>query len=99
MPKETEKISEISPDRKDINNIAKEAINPIWLSVSESAKIGGVTAKTIRRAIESRGVKYKIVNNRYFIELASLVNYLYSTTKLQNKLNSHGIGQYIREYE
>ncbi|MBU4431810.1 hypothetical protein KKD60_00900, partial [Patescibacteria group bacterium] len=41
---------------------------PLWLSVSEAAKIGGVEQKTIRRAIQSEKVKFKIINDRYLIE-------------------------------
>jgi len=99
MPKETEKISELGTDYSNIHTYASEPENPIWLSVSEAAKIGGIKTKTIRRAIQAKGVKYKIINNRYFIELASLVNYLGTTTKLHNKLNTQGIGQYIKQWE
>jgi hypothetical protein len=75
--------------------LSREFLYPIWLSVSESAKIGGITTKTIRRAIQNKSVKYRIVNNRYFIDLKSLFIYLYSNKKLKNKLNQYGIGQYI----
>ena len=73
--------------------------NPIWLSVSESAKIGGITNKTIRRAIQANSIKYKILKNRYFVDLASLIQYLIKTKKLENKLNKYGIGQYIEKWE
>ncbi|RLC36906.1 hypothetical protein DRH27_04525 [Candidatus Falkowbacteria bacterium] len=73
-------------------------INPVLLSVSEAAKIGGVTDKTIRRAIQAKKLNYKIVNNRYQIDLTSLIKYLYTTTKLKNKLNINGIGQYIEKW-
>jgi len=73
--------------------------NPVWLSVSESAKIGGVTNKTIRRAIQSNNIKYKILKNRYLIDIASLIQYLLKTKKLENKLNKYGIGQYVDKWE
>jgi hypothetical protein len=72
--------------------------NPIWLSVSEAAKVGGVQSKTIRRAIKN-DLKFKVKGNRYFINLSSLVVYLHRNTKLQNKLNEHGLGQYIKEWK
>jgi len=72
--------------------------NPIWLSVSEAAKVGGVQAKTIRRAIK-KDLKFKVKGNRYFITLSSLVIYLHRNTKLKNKLNEHGLGQYIKEWK
>ncbi len=71
---------------------------PIWLSISEASKIGGITAKTIRRAIQSESVKYKIYKNRYLVGLRSLVVFLNSNTKLKNKLRFNGIGQYIKEW-
>ena len=79
----------------EINILSKNVINPIWLSISEAAKIGGVQNKTVRRAILSKNLKYKIVGNRYLIDFASFVRFLCTTTKLKNKLNQNGIGQYI----
>jgi hypothetical protein len=75
-----------------------ETENPIWLSVSEAAKVGGVQAKTIRRAIK-KDLKFKVKGNRYFITLSSLIIYLHRNTKLKNKLNEHGLGQYIKEWK
>lgn len=69
--------------------------NPIWLSVSEAAKLGGVKDKTIRRALQAdSGLKFKVTNNRYQIELGSLVSYLHKNTKLKNKIMDYGLGQY-----
>jgi hypothetical protein len=73
--------------------------NPIWLTMSESSKFGGVNNKTIRRAIQSKQLKYKIVGNRYFVDLTSLIHYLHSKTKLKNKLTSSGLGQYIKDWK
>lgn len=81
---------------KDKSKIVDE--NPLWLSVSEAAKVGGVQTKTIRRAIKKE-LKFKVKGNRYFIALSSLIVYLHRNTKLQNKLNEHGIGQYIKEWK
>jgi hypothetical protein len=86
-------------DQKNLDNesILKNPVaNPIWLSISEAAKLGGVNTKTIRRAIQSEKIKYKIYKNRYLIGLKSLILYLNSNTKLKNKLIFNGIGQYIK---
>ena len=72
--------------------------HPVWLSVSETAKIGGVQSKTIRRAIQDNRIKYKIVKNRYFVDFASAVNFFHTNTKLRNKLNIYGVGQYIKSW-
>jgi len=72
---------------------------PIWLSVSEAANLGGVQSKTIRRAIKSdQNLKYKIIKNRYQIELGSLLRYLHKNTKLKNKLLEFGLGQYLKDW-
>lgn len=79
----------------------KESIgvkNPVWLSVSEAAKFGGITTKTVRRAIQSKTIKYKVVRNRYLIDLISVVAFLNSSLKLKNKFNQHGFGQYVAEW-
>lgn len=90
------KIKEI--EEKDLifeEVLTKDVLNPIWLSVSEAAKIGGVQNKTIRRAIQAKTIKYKIVGNRYIIELSSVIKYMYTSKKLKNKLQQNGLGQYI----
>ncbi len=73
---------------------------PIWVSVSEAADLGGVQGKTIRRAIKSDpNLKYKIVKNRYQIELSSLLIFLNKNTKLKNKFTEFGLGQYVSEWK
>ena len=84
-----------------INTIStnKDINRAIWLSVSEAASLGGVEGKTIRRAIKNdSSLKYKIVKNRYQIDLASLLTFLHKNTKLENKLKNSGLGQYVKEW-
>ncbi len=78
--------------------VLKTVPNPIWLSVTEAAKLGGVQNKTVRRAIQNNNIKFKIIGNRYLIDLSSLITFLYTKTKLKNKLNQLGIGQYINKW-
>lgn len=55
----------------------------------------GVESKTIRRAIKQAGaLKYKIVQDRYQIELGSLINFITSKVKLRHKFEESGLGQY-----
>lgn len=90
---------EIDNDKDEsISILNKPVLNPVWLSVSEAAKIGGVQTKTIRRAIQSKTIKFKIINNRYLIDFQSLIIYLHTKTKIKNKLNQYGIGQYIEKW-
>ena len=91
-------------DKKDQENeftplLVKSIKNPLWLAVSEAAKLGGVQTKTIRRAIKSNHLRYKVIGNRYLINLESLIDFSYSNRKLKNKLNEYGLGQYIKEWE
>ena len=78
----------------------KEVACPIWVSVSEAASLGGVQSKTIRRAIKlDPKLRYKIVKNRYQIDLGSLLAFLHKNTKLKNKLKESGLGQYVSEWK
>jgi len=81
------------PPTTDIKKLKKKEI---WLSVSEAADLGGVGDKTIRRALkESELLEYKIVKDRYKIELESLINFMNLNTKLNNKFLNYGLGQYV----
>lgn len=84
---------------KQDHGLNNQIIKPIWLSVSEAAKLGGVQDKTIRRAIQFNYVKYKIVSNRYLIDFPTLITYLHTKTKLKNKLNQFGLGQYVDKWK
>lgn len=77
-------------------NIPEQISYPLWFSVSSSAKLAGVDPKTIRRALKNdSGLSYKIVKDRYKIELGSLLEFLNKSTKLRNKLKNNGLGQYF----
>lgn len=81
-----------------VSVLNKDVAFPLWLSVSEAAKIGGVTTKTIRRALQLEKLKFRILHNRYQIDLKSVVNFLFSSKKLENKLKTQGLGQYINKW-
>ncbi|MFH1822519.1 MAG: hypothetical protein ABH830_02345 [Patescibacteria group bacterium] len=75
----------------EFNNIK----NSLWVSVSEAAKFGGVTTKTIRRALKMNLILFKIIKNRYLIDFTSLIIFLHSNKKLKNKFYQFGLGQFI----
>ena len=79
--------------------LSREPKTPLWLSVSEAAKLGGIQSKTIRRAIKSGVLIFRVVNERYQIDFRSLIHFLFRTTKLKNKLHINGIGQFIQEWK
>ncbi len=95
---EPEDIKKYRKQLLEVNILNKKIVNPIWLSVSEAAKLGGVQTKTIRRAIQAKIIQYKVINNRYIVNFASVIIYLHSKNKLKNKLNQFGIGQYIDKW-
>lgn len=76
-----------------------EALKPIWLSVSEAAKLAGVQTKTIRRGLDSGILKYQVLNNRYRINFTTLVAWIVQNIKLRNKFNKAGLGQYVDKWK
>lgn len=91
----------LKPAQDNLVNKHSQGVKfPIWVSVSEAAMIGGVQQKTIRRAIKlDPKLRYRIVKNRYQIEIGSLISFLHKNTKLANKLKDSGLGQYVKEWK
>jgi len=71
----------------------------IRLSISEAAKLFGVTAQTIRRAIAAQEITYIIVGGRYKINFESLVKWSQLKTTVRNKMAKRGIGQYVEKWK
>jgi excisionase family DNA binding protein len=67
----------------------------IRVSVSESAKLFGLSAQTIRRAIKDQEVRYVVVRGRYRIAFESILEWSQRQTTTRNKLHKQGIGQYV----
>lgn len=67
----------------------------IRVSISEAARLFGVNAQTIRRAIRSQEITYVVVAGRYKINFESLIKWSQTKTTVKNKSNTHGIGQYV----
>jgi hypothetical protein len=89
---------EENTEKKQSTILSEEVESPIWVSVSEAAKFGGVQTKTIRRALKNEKLRFKIVKERYQIDFRALILFLRKSKKLKNKLNKIGIGQYIRKW-
>lgn len=77
----------------------KEPKEMIRLSISEAAKLFGVTSQTIRRAIKSQEITYIIVGGRYKINFESLVKWSQIKTTVRNKSAQRGIGQYVDKWK
>lgn len=71
----------------------------IRLSVSEAAKIFGLSAQTIRRAIREQEIRYVVVRGRYRIGFESLLDWSQRHTTTRNKLERKGVGQYVDRWK
>ncbi|MFA5318601.1 MAG: hypothetical protein WC323_03980 [Patescibacteria group bacterium] len=71
----------------------------LWLSVSQAAKLFGVEQKTIRRAIKAKQVDYVVEENRYNIDMGSLIKWAHQSARLKNKLDQEGMGKFIKEWK
>lgn len=71
----------------------------IRLSVSEAAKMFGISQRTVRRALQSGEVTYVIVQGRYKINFESLLRWSQRTTTVKNKRDKQGIGQYVDQWK
>lgn len=67
----------------------------IRVSVSEAAKLFGLSAQTIRRAIKDQDIRYVVVRGRYRIAFESLLEWSQRQATTKNKLTKQGIGQYV----
>lgn len=71
----------------------------IRVSISEAARLFGVNAQTIRRAIAAQEVTYVVVGGRYKINFESLVKWSQRHTTVRNKLAKKGIGQFVGQWK
>ncbi|MBI2989783.1 MAG: helix-turn-helix domain-containing protein [Candidatus Magasanikbacteria bacterium] len=71
----------------------------IRVSVSEAARLFGVNAQTIRRAIKNQEINYVVVADRYKIDFESLVKWSQKRTTVRKKTNIHGIGQFVDKWK
>jgi excisionase family DNA binding protein len=71
----------------------------IRVSVSEAAKLFGVSTKTIRDAIKSQQLRYIVVQNRYKIHFVSLIKWSQQSKRRLNKFEQSGIGQYVDKWK
>lgn len=71
----------------------------IRVSISEAARLFGVSGQTVRRAISDKDLIYVIVRNRYKINFESLVRWSQKRTTVKNKLDRQGIGQFVGQWK
>ena len=71
----------------------------IRVSVSEAARLFGVDAHTIRRAIKRQELRYVVVQGRYKVNFESLVEWSQNRTTVRNKMEKQGIGQFVSQWK
>lgn len=71
----------------------------IRVSVSEAAKLFGLSGQTIRRAVANQEIVYVVVAGRYKINFESLVKWSQMHTTVKNKLAQRGIGQFVDKWK
>lgn len=72
--------------------------NIVRLSVSEAARLFGVSTRTIRRAIAAKEITYVVVHGRYKINFESLLKWSQSTSTVRKKRDAAGIGQFVEKW-
>lgn len=73
--------------------------NIIRVSISEAARLFGISEKTIRRAIKKQEVGYIVSGGRYKINFESLIKWSQNKTITAGKLSKNGIGQFVDKWK
>ena len=73
--------------------------NIIRVSVSEAARLFGISTRTIRRALTDGEVAYVVVRGRYKLNFESLVKWSQVRATVRNKLATNGIGQFVEHWK
>lgn len=71
---------------------------PILFSLSESARLFGVSQRTLRRAIAADELKAMVVQGRYKVAFHDLLRWSEESSRTQQKRDSSGIGQYVSQW-
>lgn len=72
---------------------------PIRVTISQAANLFGLSQKTIRRAITDEELLYVVVRGVYKINFESLLKWSQNRTKIRNKRDSQGIGQFVDKWK
>jgi len=73
-------------------------IKPIRVSVSEAAKLFGVSTATIRKAITSKELRYIVVRERYKINFEDLISWSQKSARRSGQFHKKGIGQFASRW-
>lgn len=73
--------------------------HPVPLSVSEAARLFGLSEKTIRRAIKQRELPVMLIKGRYRMHFESVLEWSQQRPRLRYARDTKGIGQYIAVWD
>ena len=71
---------------------------PIRVSVSEAAKLFGVSTATVRKALANQELRYIVVRNRYKINFEDLVSWSQKSARRATQFHEKGIGQFASRW-
>lgn len=74
-------------------------VTNIRLSISQAAKLFGISDRTIRRALTRNQIRYIIVRNRYQLNFESLLTWSQQSWHTSKKRDSKGIGQWVEKWK
>ncbi len=77
----------------------QKTMDVIRVSVSEAARLFGVSQKTVRRALAEGDLVYVVVRGRYKISFESLIRWSQKRPHVKNKLAKEGIGQFVEQWK
>ncbi|MFA6304943.1 MAG: helix-turn-helix domain-containing protein [Patescibacteria group bacterium] len=77
----------------------EQPLLPVRLSISEAAKLFGVSVKTIRQALKREEIRYIIARGRYKLNFESVLKWSQESTRRRNLLSSSGVGQYVDKWK
>ncbi len=81
------------------NTVPAKDQQDVRVSVSEAARLFGINARTIRRAITFGEIRYIVVRGRYKLHFGSLVLWSQRSVTVRNKRDSRGIGQWVDQWK
>jgi len=68
------------------------------LSVSEAARLFGLSEKTIRRAVKTKELPVMMIKGRYRIQFKDVLSWSHDRPRLASARDTKGIGQFITEW-
>ena len=71
----------------------------IRISVTDGARLFGLSTKTIRQAIRKSEISYIVSRGRYKINFESLLNWSQASTRRRVRADNFGIGQYVDKWK